>query len=90
MEEEVWFNAVVASDAHIRRFHPGGHDVISNHAGQIIRVRPDDEATKRLKYVVGCCSQFVTVHPQDAIRLWPDAQAEFTLVALCGHDYLIE
>ncbi len=62
------------------------------HAGEPIRVALDDGRIPLWIYheyrLIGCWGKMVVVHPDDALRIWPDEGS--TSIANCEHSILTD
>ena len=73
MPEPIWQPAIIASRERVLEhpwYDPGN---ITKHAGQRIRIWLDPEAP-----TPKCKGVYVLVHPDDAMRLWPEIYAQYS------------
>jgi|SRR5712664_1474315 len=82
-----WTPAIIAMHEHALKFHKTDPGQVTRFAGEKVRVRLNDDADAAWRaerhLFMGCVARGLEVHPDDAMRLWPDLAENNTNVTIC-------
>jgi hypothetical protein len=89
-----WTPAIIAPSCHVLKFHVTDAGSVSKFAGQRIRVRPCRIAQSQVAIdafeLLGCTGRHLRVHPEDAVKFWPEIIEDGDDVTVCECNLLLD